>query len=309
MKDSKASEQISSLEHLQKTYDAYRANEDFKNAFFTLKKIDAIQEQLMQQQKKAKYAELERQYQPKQKDELLIQERKYNKALKEKNAELAKVLENQKTTELHLKSLQLQLSPHFIFNTLQSIQSVIFQQDAEKIGDSIAQFSNLMRSILGASQKSKVTILDEIELLETYLLLEQKRFEHRFSFDIVVLGTDKPGEVYLPSLLIQPFVENAILHGVGNQNDGDIVIIFKKETDFLYIHILDNGIGRAEAKKIDKSTHQGTSTALKILQERADTWSKSNSFNFRFRIKDRKKNNRIVGTQVIIQVNYLNPVK
>ena len=309
MKDSKASEQFSSLEHLQKTYDAYRAKEDFKNAFFTLKKIDAIQEQLMQQQKKAKYAELEKQYQPKQKDELLIQERKYNKALKEKNAELAKVLENQKTTELHLKSLQLQLSPHFIFNTLQSIQSVIFQQDAEKIGDSIAQFSNLMRSILGASQKSKVTIVDEIELLETYLFLEQKRFEHRFSFDIVVLGTNKPREVYLPSLLIQPFVENAILHGVGNQKDGDIAIIFRKATDCLYIHILDNGIGRAEAKKIDKSTHQGTSTALKILQERADTSIKSDSFNFRFRIKDRKKKNRIVGTQVIIQVNYLNPVK
>lgn len=297
------------LQQLQDTYDAYWAEKDYKNAFYTLKKIDAFYDRAFEIEKKERLAELEKEYQLKQKDELLEQQRRYNQTLKEKNQELSEVLDTQKSTELHLKSLQLQLSPHFIFNTLQSIQSFIFQQDAEKTGDYIAQFANLMRAILGASEKDRVSVTEEVELLQTYLYLEQRRFEFQFSFDVKLMGVDSPQSTYLPSLLIQPFVENAILHGVGNQKDGQIEVIFRKQGESLYIHILDNGIGRKEAKKFEKKTHQGTSTALKIMNERAELSKRSDHFNFCFRIKDRIKNTRVVGTQVSIQVNFLNQEK
>lgn len=306
MKIDKATVKNNSLDQLQSAYESYWEKKDYKNAYFTLKKIDAIHEQLFEAEKKAKLLELEKEYQLNQKDELLAQERKYNQTLKEKNEELSRVLDTQKSTELHLESLQLQLSPHFIFNTLQSIQSFIFQRDAEKTGDYIAQFANLMRAILGASEKSKVSVSEEVELLQTYMYLEQRRFEFQFNFDIRLIGVKNPREAYLPSLLIQPFVENAILHGVGNQKDGQIYVFFRKSTSGLFIHVLDNGIGRKEAKKFQKRTHQGTSTALKILLERADLSKRSGQFNFRFRIRDRKQDRKIVGTHVSIQVNYLN---
>jgi sensor histidine kinase YesM len=305
MKTNKTTVKEGSLDQLQARYEAHWEKKEYKKAYFTLKKIAAINERVFEQEKKGKLVELEKEFHLKQKDELLAQERMFNETLKEKNEELTRVLNTQKSTELHLKSLQLQLSPHFIFNTLQSIQSFIFQQDGETTGDYIAQFAKLMRAILNASEKEKVSVKEEVELLETYMYLEQRRFERIFSYDIQLRQIENHNLVFLPSLLLQPFVENAILHGVGNQKDGKIAVVFRYYKQYLYIHILDNGIGRTAAGKIHKRTYQGTSTALKIMLERAELSRESELFEFHFRIQDRKKNRKIVGTQVSIQVKYL----
>ena len=258
----KATDNKLTLQALELTYEGHIANKDYKQAFEVLQSIDKIHDHIFEEEKKLKLDELERKFHREQKDELLAQEKEYNLDLETKNAQLESVLNEQKSSKLHLKSLQLQLSPHFIFNTLQGIQSFIFQQDESLIADYIAEFADLMRAILHASQKVEVSVLDEAKLLQTYIGLERRRFADKFTFDIDFNGVKSPMEVKLPALLIQPFVENAILHGIGNQQDGDVRVVFRSNKKSLFIHVLDNGIGRKAARKIDKRTHQGTSTAL-----------------------------------------------
>lgn len=300
----KATEITSTLEALERAYEGHMANEDYKQAFEVLQRIEQIHDTIFEAEKKLKLEELKREYQREQQDELLAQEKEHNIGLKAKNEQLAQVLNDQKSSKLHLKSLQLQLSPHFIFNTLQGIQSFIFQQDESLIADYIAEFAALMRAILHASQQVEVSVHDEVQLLQTYLSLERRRFADKFSFSIEYSEVKKPLQVKLPALLVQPFVENAILHGIGNQLNGEVHIVFRSNLKSLFVHVLDNGIGRKAAQKIEKRTHQGTSTALKILRERAELSKKGNRLNFNFKILDRKEHNRVTGTHVIIQVNF-----
>lgn len=300
----KATENTQTIEALELVYEEHMAKEDFKRAFEVLQQIDQIHDNIFEEEKKLKLAELKREFHREQQDELLAQEKEHNLGLKAKNEQLKQVLNDRKSTRLHLKSLQLQLSPHFIFNTLQGIQSFIFQQDERLIADYIAEFAALMRAILYASQQVEVSVHDEVQLLQTYLSLEKRRFADKFSFRIDAEKVEKPMELMLPALLIQPFVENAILHGVGNQTNGLVEVVFRSNLNSLFIHVLDNGIGREAAQKIEKRTHQGTSTALKIMGERAELSTKGNRLNFNFKILDRKENNRVTGTHVIIQVNF-----
>ena len=300
----KATDKKKTLEALELAYQEFMAKEDFKQAFEVLQHIEAIHDEIFEVEKKRKLEELMREFHREQQDELLAQEQEHNLSLRAKNAELEEVLNEQKSSKLHLKSLQLQLSPHFIFNTLQGIQSFIFQQDESLIADYIAEFASLMRAILHASQQVEVSVQDEVQLLQTYLSLEKRRFADKFSYQVCYEKVSKPLQVKLPALLIQPFVENAILHGIANQQNGEVLVAFRSGASSLFIHILDNGIGRKAAQKIEKRTHQGTSTALKILRERADLSKKGNRLDFNFKIIDRKDNNRVRGTHVIIQVNF-----
>ena len=300
----KATDNKKTLEALELAYQEFMAKEDFKQAFEVLQHIEAIHDEIFEVEKKRKLEELRREFQREQQDELLAQEQEHNLSLRAKNAELEEVLNEQKSSKLHLKSLQLQLSPHFIFNTLQGIQSFIFQQDESLIADYIAEFASLMRAILHASQQVEVSVQDEVQLLQTYLSLEKRRFADKFSYQVCYEKVSNPLQVKLPALLIQPFVENAILHGIANQQNGEVFVAFRSGESSLFIHILDNGIGRKAAQKIEKRTHQGTSTALKILRERADLSKKGNRLDFNFKIIDRKDNNRVRGTHVIIQVNF-----
>jgi sensor histidine kinase YesM len=292
------------VEVLEALVQYYKQQRLFQNASEYMRKLIEIKEERFTKEKEEKFFELQDAFESKQKDKLLLNERSFQGSLKAKQSELLKALQEQKSLDLHLRSLQLQLSPHFIFNTLQSIQSFIFEKDPIQASDYLAKFAGLMRAILKASRQGSLSLLEEKELLESYLILEQQRFDHQFTYQIEIQKGLIMEEQSLPSLLIQPFVENAILHGVSNKQSGLIKIVFRKKQEKLYIHIIDNGRGRAVSRKCQQKNRIGSSTALIIMQERALV-SKESKIIFNFKIRDLKQKGKALGTHVMLSLEEL----
>ena len=145
---------------------------------------------------------------------------------------------------LERSALQAQMNPHFIFNCLSSIQHFILQNDKENANQYLTTFASLVRDTLNASVDSVVSLEDEIRMLESYLALERLRFSYSFDYHINVSPDIDQYDTVLPPLLIQPFVENAILHGMKNQSrQGKIDISFTNDNKFLRVTIIDNGTG------------------------------------------------------------------
>lgn len=278
---------------------------DEKNAFYTLKKVMELKELLAKEEKEKKLKDLEAFYASKEKDLMLAQEDEYKKNLEEKNEKLSVVLRKQKLMELQLESLQLQLSPHFIFNTMQSIQSYVFEKDPIVASDYLGKFAALMRGILSASRIEKVSVKSEIKLITDYLEIEKIRFGDSFKFE---LRQDFKGEVeglFMPPLLVQPFVENAIIHGLADVQNGKVSVVFRERNGFIYIHVYDNGIGRLEAAKFQKSTQQGPRAGLEILEDRERMSRDASDFEYWIKVGDRVKNGKINGTYVLIKIKDL----
>jgi sensor histidine kinase YesM len=153
------------------------------------------------------------------------------------------VLMNQQA-ELEMKALRAQMNPHFIFNCLNSINRFIIGNDAEKAADYLTKFAKLIRIVLEKSGHAFIPLGEELESLKLYMDLEVLRFEKPFKYDINFNGLD-PDSIKVPSLLIQPFVENAIWHGLSKnqRGTGKITITLHSENDTLHCTIADNGIG------------------------------------------------------------------
>jgi sensor histidine kinase YesM len=296
---SKEAKEVSILENIAAFY---KEKKEFKSEFETLEIILAIKEEAFENEKQEKIVALQNTFESQERDRLIKQQLSFNKSLNRKNKALSNALAKHKRMELHLKSLQLQLSPHFIFNTLQSIQSFIFQKDAIEASDYLAKFAILIRAILKASRQDALTIAEEVQLLSQYLELEQKRFDESFQYEVLLEHDLDLEKELIPSLLLQPFIENAILHGIVGKKDGLVKVVFRKRGPLLYVHIIDNGVGRKVAKTIHKRTHQGSSTALKILTERAALSAESKRFTYHFTIRDERVNREVVGTHVLIRV-------
>jgi sensor histidine kinase YesM len=171
------------------------------------------------------------------------------------------------------KALRAQINPHFIFNSLSSIQHLITSNDKKSALKYLSKFSNLTRNILEGSIETKVLLADEIKMLNDYLELESLRFEDAFDYQINIDKNIDPNAIEVPALIVQPFVENAILHGLINKqgNDKKLIISYKEETNFLICEIDDNGIGRKATSK-KESIHKSrgvevTQERLKILNE------------------------------------------
>ena len=170
-------------------------------------------------------------------------------------------------SNLQRSALQAQMNPHFIFNCLNSIQNFIMQNEKLEAMDYLNRFANLIRQNLDASTSSTILLSDELDMLKNYIELEQMRFNHAFDYAIHIGDKLDIGSTYIPPLLIQPFVENAILHGVaGMEQHGKIQINISKEHDYLYIHIIDNGRGITDNQK--SKMHK--SHAMKITSQRLD---------------------------------------
>ncbi len=171
--------------------------------------------------------------------------------------------------ELEMAALRSQMNPHFIFNTLNSINSYIIENKSEEASEYLTEFSQLMRVILEHSKEKLVPLEDDLKALKLYIELESKRLERSFDYRInVIQNTDVSG-IEVPPLIIQPFVENAIWHGLRNKKgNGFIDIRVEKKQDDLHISITDDGIGREEAKKFQKikdKTSFGIQATLKRL--------------------------------------------
>lgn len=175
--------------------------------------------------------------------------------------------------QLEQKALQLQMNPHFIFNALAGIQGLISKQDQKTARYYLAKFGKLMRAVLENSRSEKITLEDEIELLENYLALESFSRGNSFDYEIEVQENCEPGSTEIPPMLLQPFVENAIIHGVATADRRGVIKLSFAETPEgrLRCTIEDNGIGRtkaAELKNIQGKTHK--SLALTVTRERLE---------------------------------------
>ena len=179
---------------------------------------------------------------------------------------------DKKRLELEQKALQLQMNPHFIFNALNSIQGAITPTDIKTARLQLAKFSKLMRATLENARTETITLEEEINTLTNYLSLEQFSRGDTFDYEITVADSIDTEVVYLPSMILQPFVENAIIHGVAHlDNRGKIEVEFARKGKRLSCRIEDNGIGRAKAKMVKSQISEGhKSVALAITRERLD---------------------------------------
>jgi sensor histidine kinase YesM len=157
---------------------------------------------------------------------------------------------NQKKMELEQNALRAQMNPHFIFNSLNSIQRLFIEGKMEIANDYMADFSDLMRKILDNSSKAKINIREEINTLKLYLNLEKLRNKEIFDYNILIAEDIDQMNTPVPPMVIQPFVENAIWHGIlPKKEKGKIDITLSKNENELVCIIEDNGIGMAESKK------------------------------------------------------------
>ncbi len=221
----------------------------------------------------------------------------YNRMQLKKTLTLQKEL-----AEYEQKALHLQMNPHFVFNCLGSISSFIVQNGTHSAVKYLAKFSKLMRLTLEYSKKSLIPIDKEIQSLQNYLELEQLRFNNKFSFTISK-DDNIEDDLALPPLLLQPFVENAIIHGViPSKEIGIISIEFRLDANNLICTITDNGIGYATSKAIKEnsvSVHQ--SMALDITKKRLQMIATSTSKKAEVSIDDMTlENDGSKGTKVIL---------
>jgi ligand-binding sensor domain-containing protein len=186
-----------------------------------------------------------------------------------KNEKQLAELQQQKT-ELEMQALRAQMNPHFIFNSLNSINRFILQNNREQASEYLTKFSRLMRLILQNSQVVLTTLETELETLRLYLELEALRFDDRFSFKIIVNDELDAQIIKMPPLIIQPFAENAIWHGLMHKEEkGNLQVELFQQDEMLCCKITDDGIGRKKAEDLrNKSASIHKSIGLRITEER-----------------------------------------
>lgn len=186
----------------------------------------------------------------------------------EKERQLSEL--KQKATELEMQALRAQMNPHFIFNSLNSINRFILQNNKGQASRYLTKFSRLIRLILQNSQASLITLDSELESLELYLSLEALRFNHHFDYKISVTNNIDVTSLRVPPLILQPYVENAIWHGLMHKDEkGQLDIEISQENSQLYFRITDNGVGRENANLLaSKSATKYKSMGLRITAHR-----------------------------------------
>ncbi len=226
--------------------------------------------------------------------------------IRKKEAAKREQLEIQnRVLQLEQKALQLQMNPHFIFNALNSIQSLVATKDYQSARSEINNFATLMRGILSNSRKEKITLQEEINTLEKYLQVEQFCQRVPFEFSIESPAGMDAEEIELPPMLLQPFVENAIIHGISHLQGvkGKLAIKFKVSDTILQCDIRDNGVGRKRAAELRQSKTSGhQSVAMEVTRERLEAMKGTASY-IALEIDDIKNlEGKISGTQVSVKM-------
>jgi len=175
-----------------------------------------------------------------------------------------------------LVALRSQMNPHFLFNVLNSIQGLIYENKKNEASNYLGKFSNLMRKTLENSDKQLISIHSEIELLKSYIDLESTRFENEFEFDFKINLNSKILEEKIPSMIIQPFVENAFKHGLLHKKGiKKLTIAFEQLSQkVIQIKISDNGVGRLESAKINAKRKAHKSFATQAIDSRINLVNK-----------------------------------
>jgi tetratricopeptide (TPR) repeat protein len=306
---------------LQGLMDNYTATNNYKKAYECSNKVLVLNDSLIAQNNQKNIKDIEIKYNTEKKEQenkLLLKEQEIKEKDLLRNRQFLYlsiglafliliisflVLKQYKTTAkasnnaLKSKLLRNQMSPHFLFNSLVAIQSFVYTNNPIKAGDYLSSFATLMRAILDNSSKEYITIKKELQWLENYLSLQLLRFREKFDYQIN-LGEDIDVEnTLIPPMLIQPFIENAIEHGLKNLNKkGLITIDIQQRGDALSIEVKDNGLGMSNKTSSEHKKHQ--SHALVITKERLKFLNKKRTKKIDFDIKSSVDHGTVISFQI-----------
>jgi LytS/YehU family sensor histidine kinase len=207
-------------------------------------------------------------------------------------------------SELEQLSRKAQMNPHFIFNSLNSIQQYVMDADVAGANKFISGFSRLIRQTLDFSSKAEISLEEELDYLTNYLELEKTRLEDAFTWEVIIEKDVKPSDYHIPPMILQPFVENSVRHGLRyrKDKDGKVTINIKKEHNYLVCILEDNGIGRKAAmkhKSVSPINYQ--SKGLSLTADRISMFNKESLHKITLHIDDLEDDaNNALGTRVTI---------
>lgn len=308
----------------------YNEHSEFKKAYDYKTLATEINDSLFNEAKSKQIKELETVYQNKQKQseiELLTEQNKANQLqIRSNRAIIASLtigvllilvlfvlLFRQHKLKASAKSLQIehqllrsQMNPHFIFNALGAIQNQVLQKPAIEATTYIASFAKLMRSTLNNSRNELISLENDIETLTEYLTLQKLRLKEKLQYQFNIDLPYSTDEIAIPPMLLQPFIENAVEHGIAKKNipEGIINIEFKANSDRLTITVEDDGIGLQQGSEATGTKHE--SLASKITYERMLALSKEYKKDFHHSISNRiNEDGSIAGVKVIVEIPLL----
>jgi LytS/YehU family sensor histidine kinase len=205
-----------------------------------------------------------------------------------------------------MQAMRAQMNPHFIFNCLSSINRFILKNETEAASDYLTKFSRLIRMVLTNSTKTFITLEDELDMLKLYLDMERLRFKDSFDYSITFTNSIDADNIFVPPLLLQPFVENAIWHGLMHKAEGQgkLEVALNIEDKILTCIIADNGVGREKAAAYkSKSAEKQKSMGLTITAKRLSLLNKDLGEQTSFKFEDiRDEEGKPAGTRVILKM-------
>ncbi len=206
--------------------------------------------------------------------------------------------------KVRLTALRAQMNPHFIFNSLNAIRAYVISNNKQKASDYLNKFSYLIRLILQYSAKDTISLREEIDSLSLYVQLEQLRFRENFNFTLATPPGFKPEQYRVPPLILQPYVENAIIHGLTpKKGEKNLEINIEAGKTHLWISIRDNGVGRSlSRKKTDYQGLQHESMAMELTSKRIDLSARQKAEKENIQITDLTENGSPAGTEVCIKL-------
>ena len=212
---------------------------------------------------------------------------------------------NLEVSNLEAKAYRAQMNPHFIFNALNGMQSAMVLRGEKEFNKYITSFSKLIRDTTEMSREDRISIADEIKYITNYIRLQSLRLENQITLNLTVAAELNKDEVFMPCMMLQPIVENSIVHGIiPKKADGFISIDITTSADLLLVVVEDDGIGRKAAEK-EKERYQKThkSFATQIMRDRIDIFNYYNKEKLGFAIEDLYHNDGLAaGTKVTLSL-------
>lgn len=228
--------------------------------------------------------------------------KQFIKNIKEKEKQKAAI--EKRIADLELQALRAQMNPHFLFNTISSIQFYITANDNKSAIKYLSKFAKLMRAIMENSKSARILISEELRVLNLYLELERLRFKDKFTYELNIDPKIDVDFEDIPPMLIQPYLENALNHGIINkQENGHILVTLKKENQYLVCTVSDDGIGRAKAQEIKQSKgYNYKSRGMSITHSRLEIINKMQNSNLNVEVEDLYEKDIPAGTKVKIYI-------
>lgn len=216
------------------------------------------------------------------------------------------ITQEKKILTLEQNMLKSQMNPHFIFNSLNSIKLYIINNEKENAVYYLNKFAKLIRKILVVSNEKDISLSDELETMKLYMNIENIRFSNEIDFKINIDKDINPENIRVPSLILQPFLENSLWHGLSSKTDDKKISIdvVKEDNDYITISITDNGVGRkVSQERKEKKTLKRKSVGIEITKERLFNFSKRFARMYDLKIEDLfDKQNNAAGTKVILNI-------